>query len=139
MELNEIESCFNRTPCGFGVLPDNQAQIFRLEVFDFLPPSAPRELQEVHDLNSNLRLGVPTTDGVDHSLQSVDETIIADAHVVTAARGQHDSGFDDKRTGTSFCFALISLGESVRDESVFRRETRSHGGAHNPVGERYSA
>ena len=84
VDLQEIEPGCESTLGGGDMILDDMGQVFRLEIFNPLPPSRSGEFQELHNLETDLDFPIRLTDRLDQLGQSREETIITDPEIVGA-------------------------------------------------------
>ena len=106
MKLDKIESCRDDTPGGIDMLLNYDKQILFFKVCYFLSPPAPCYFQEMHDLNTYLRLRICLADSIEQAFQAFGKAVVANSQVVRAPGWQHDRRFNNKRAHATPCFPL---------------------------------
>jgi hypothetical protein len=65
VDLKEIKPSRKGTFSSGDMIFDDIGQIFRFEIFNFLPPARSGKLQKLHNLKTDLHFPIHLTDGLD--------------------------------------------------------------------------
>jgi hypothetical protein len=124
-----------------GVEPRDRRDLFPGEIADLLSPSRPGDLEEVDDLRDDLHgaSGARALDRLAQDGEPREEPVVADPQQRSRAGLVHRHRFEDDQPRLSPGKAHVALGDVAVDHAVLARETRDHGGQHDPVRQAHPA